>query len=170
MHGTPLIVGLDPGTTTGIAVLDLDGNLIYTKSRKNFSRSEVSKYLSGLGSPVIITGDTRPLPRMVEKMASTFSASLEVPEQSLSRLEKKRILKSFFRRNPGIEKPNNRHERDALASALHAWKGVRELVAKVNKKLEDRDSPELGDYVKSNVIVKGENISSSIGRFLNSKS
>ena len=33
----PLIVGVDIGTTTGLAIYDLDKNLLYTGSRKNFS-------------------------------------------------------------------------------------------------------------------------------------
>ncbi|MBI4173517.1 MAG: DUF460 domain-containing protein [Candidatus Aenigmarchaeota archaeon] len=28
----PLIIGIDPGTTTGLAFLDLKGNLVFTKS------------------------------------------------------------------------------------------------------------------------------------------
>ena len=44
----PLIVGIDPGTTTGVAVFDLSGNLILIKSGKNLARSDISRIISDL--------------------------------------------------------------------------------------------------------------------------
>jgi len=47
-----IIVGYDPGTTVGIAILDTDGKLIEVFSQKNFSKDEVIKHISAFGRPI----------------------------------------------------------------------------------------------------------------------
>ena len=59
----PIIVGLDPGIKTGIALIDLNGNLIITKSSKNFSKSKISEFILNFGNPIIFSCDVSPLPK-----------------------------------------------------------------------------------------------------------
>jgi predicted RNase H-like nuclease (RuvC/YqgF family) len=124
-------VGIDPGTTTGVVLFDLEGNLLLTKSKKSFARSEINRVISGFGIPVIIASDMFPPSRIIERIASTFSAKLITPKKSLSRKEKNQIISS----ERWIELKRmceNRHEKDALAAALFAFSKIERLMRRVD--------------------------------------
>lgn len=163
-----LIVGIDPGTTAGIAILDLGGNFLLTESRRNFSRAEMNKFIAGLGRPVIIATDSFPAPRMIEKISASFFSKLFMPRQNLSKREKNRIVKAFLQDTKLIHPWKNSHEKDALASALFAWKHARAIIAKVDRRLSQYNpgDPKLSEYVKANVIVNRESVSNSVKKFV----
>ncbi|MGZ7095706.1 MAG: DUF460 domain-containing protein, partial [Methanobacterium sp.] len=52
-----IIVGFDPGLTVGIAILDLNGNVISSKSFKEISRSEIIKHIISYGKAVLVATD-----------------------------------------------------------------------------------------------------------------
>ncbi|UCD06978.1 MAG: DUF460 domain-containing protein, partial [Candidatus Aenigmatarchaeota archaeon] len=127
-------------------------------------RSDLAKFISEFGSPVIVSGDTNPAPKSVEKIASLFSAKLVFPEETLSRKDKYELTK-FFKTE--LDKSwSNRHERDALASALHAWGRVRNLMERVEKRLKGYENQDLEWYVKTRVIVRGENVTKCVQGFM----
>lgn len=140
------------------------GNFVAMWSDRNVSRSDLAKFISGFGTPVIVSSDTNPLPGSVEKISSLFSARVSCPEITLSRKEKYDLTRSF--RQELDKKWNNRHERDALASALYAWGKVRNLMERIDKKLKPYESEKLEWNVKSNVILRGRNIDNSIESFM----
>ena len=159
-------MGIDPGTTTGVALLDLDGNFVAMWSDKNISRSDLAGFISEFGTPVMVCGDTNPVPRAVEKIASLFSARLVFPEETLSRKDKHGLTRAFRAEPEGSGKEwSNRHERDALASALHAWGRVRNLMERVDKKVRSYRDKGLEQYVKSRVILEGSNVKRCIREF-----
>ncbi len=160
----PVIVGIDPGTTTGIAILDLDGDVVLVWSRKNAGKAEISKVISRAGIPVIISCDTNPPPRMVERIAATFSSRLEVPKEDFLRKEKYLMTRGFNSSGNGEEKAyRNRHERDALASALYGWGRVKNLVSRIDKRVSARGLGERErDLVRTSVILDRESIEKSI--------
>ena len=53
------IVGIDPGTTVGIAILSLDGELLYLKSFRGIAPDEVVKLIAEYGKPAVIASDVR---------------------------------------------------------------------------------------------------------------
>jgi len=79
-----LIVGLDPGTTTGIAALDLDGNLVLLSSSRQMTMSDIVEELYRAGKPLIIASDVQQMPYSVEKIRRAFNAIPYTPKQSLS--------------------------------------------------------------------------------------
>ena len=168
----PLVVGIDPGTTIGIAVFDLDGNLLTTHSCKNFSLADVSSLISNHGRPVIIAGDV-PAPRYVERLARVFSAKLITPNRRLSKKQKNQMIRGFFsrfRRSGMPKKGISNHEKDAIVSALYAFKRISPLLSKINKKLSrikmrKQRVREIGYLVKTNVLLRGESVTTSIQRF-----
>lgn len=166
-----IIVGIDPGTTTGVALIDLDGNLVLLDSKKNFSREKISRFILNHGSPVIIASDTYPYSRTVEKIAATFSAKIVYPRESLTRKEKNEMVNDYRKKNYSEQVWNNRHEKDALASALFAWNRVEPLMRRVNKKIrltaKEFDS-RIEDDIKRRVI-EGQNIRRSIKQFIMEK-
>ncbi|MFZ0005170.1 MAG: DUF460 domain-containing protein [Methanoregula sp.] len=114
LSGKPryLIVGIDPGTTTAIAVLDLDGNILHLESSRQMNMSGVIEVLYRIGKPLVIASDVQEMPYSVEKIRRAFSAVSYTPRQDTS-VESKLALTAGH-------PYENVHERDALAAALIA--------------------------------------------------
>ncbi|MCS7143986.1 MAG: DUF460 domain-containing protein [Archaeoglobaceae archaeon] len=107
-----LIAGIDPGTTTAVAIMDLAGNLISIRSKKDWNTSEVIEFITEHGKPVIVATDKKNPPEFVSKIKASFNAVLYSPKEDLN-VDKKRELTSNY-------KILNDHERDALAAAIDA--------------------------------------------------
>ncbi len=116
----PLIIGLDPGTWTGLAVLDINGVPLLVKSSKNLDRAEILLLLTQYGRPVIVATDVASPPESVKKLAAVFKAVLYSPSRDLGSDEKDLLLESLRNNYPWIKTSDN-HERDALASAYKAF-------------------------------------------------
>ncbi len=160
----PLIVGIDPGTTTGVAVFDLEGRLVLITSRKNLSRPKVIEIISEHGDPVVIASDKNPVPRFFEKFAASFDARLVYPRETLSRREKFIMAREYRDREGRVW--CNSHERDALVAALNAWKGVKRKVRTIDKKVRLASLSgvlaDIRDGVRKDVIVRKISIDRSI--------
>lgn len=133
-------------------------------SDKGISRSDLTGFISRFGTPVIVAGDTNPLPRSVERLASLFSAKPVFPDETLSRKDKHDMTRPLKTEMSRVW--SNRHERDALASALYAWGRVRNLMERVEKKVRPYENRELEWYVKKRVILEGENVSKCVREFM----
>jgi len=121
---TLLIVGIDPGTTLGYALLDLDGNVIELNSSKLLNLNSLIALITETGLPVIVAADKNPAPGFVQKAATKLGARLIHPEQNMLVLEKKALTKGFVYRND--------HQRDALSGALYAHKKLKPLLNKID--------------------------------------
>jgi uncharacterized protein len=109
-----LIVGIDPGTTTAVAALDLEGNLLYLNSSRQTSLSDVTGSLYKVGKPLIVATDVRDMPFSVEKIRRAFNAIGYSPRQDVPVDEKTEYTAPFHYAND--------HERDALSAALEAYR------------------------------------------------
>jgi predicted RNase H-like nuclease (RuvC/YqgF family) len=165
---------VDPGTKTGIAVLDMHGTLLHLSSRRNMGRSGVIKLMSKYGKPLIVAVDVNPAPKNVEKIASSIGSLLYFPEKPMLVKEKNDIVKRFrrnYKKEHGIEmKIGDRHERDALAACVKAWKGNSYLLRKVDNALRKRGLEKIFDNVVKILLKKeSENISNAIEEVLGSE-
>ena len=143
----PIIVGIDPGTTTAYAVLDTGGNLIEADSSRNMGLAELISRTARLGKVIIAGTDKRKVPELVYKYAARMGAKIMSPDEDIPVAEKKSMAKEFHMRNE--------HENDALASALEAFKGVRHIVEKINR-TEYEDKELLKEMViKNGMSIKG---------------
>ena len=122
-----LIVGLDPGTTTGIAAVDLDGNLVLLSSSRQMTMSDIIEELYNVGKPLIIASDVQQMPYSVEKIRRAFNAISYTPKQSLS-VEAKYDLTARF-------SYTNDHERDALSAALDAYRSLQNKFRNITKRV-----------------------------------
>ncbi|MEM0351064.1 MAG: DUF460 domain-containing protein [Archaeoglobaceae archaeon] len=122
-----LIVGIDPGTTTAVAIIDLSGNLIKVKSQKDWKLADVLEFINSHGKPVIIATDKKNPPEFVNKVRASFNAILYSPKEDLT-TERKRSLTMHY-------KFLNDHERDALASAIDALKSYESKFRNIEKRL-----------------------------------
>ena len=129
LSGKPkyLIVGIDPGTTTAIAALDLEGNLIHLSSSRQMSMSDVSEVLYKIGKPLIIASDVHEMPYSVEKVRRAFNGVAYTPRQDMS-VETKLELASPHRYG-------NDHERDALSAALEAHRSYKNKFQSILKRI-----------------------------------
>ncbi len=129
LSGKPryLIIGIDPGTTTAVAVLDLDGTLLHLQSSRQMNMGDVIESLYKIGKPLIIASDVREMPFSVEKIRRAFSAIAYTPKQDVSVETKLEITASFSYEND--------HERDALSAALDAYRQYRHKFQNLLKRI-----------------------------------
>ncbi|NLX49719.1 MAG: DUF460 domain-containing protein [Methanospirillum sp.] len=112
-----LIVGIDPGTTTAYAALDLDGNLLALRSSRQITLADLVEELTRIGRPLVVATDVHAMPFSVEKVRRAFSAVPFTPKADISVEAKIEAA----RPHPC----SNDHERDALAAALEAARHYR---------------------------------------------
>jgi predicted RNase H-like nuclease (RuvC/YqgF family) len=144
------IVGIDPGTTVGIAILSLDGDLLYLKSFRGIAPDEVVKLIAEYGKPAVIASDVTPMPGSVEKIRRSFNAVPASPRIEVSAEEKISLGKTF-----GY---SNDHERDALTAALLTYRSYKNIFTRIEKKAPtDADMELLKFYV-----IRGDSIEAAI--------
>ena len=157
----PLIVGIDPGIYTGIAILDLDGNVLEVFSGKNIDRHSIIRKIEEYGKPLIIASDVSPPPDTLEKLSTTFNAKLYVPSQSLSQSEKEDLVKTYLQRMKCNISVTDSHQRDALAAAIHALRFFKQKFEQINSYLRKLELDLDIDKIRIEV-VKGATIASAI--------
>ncbi len=145
-----IIVGIDPGTTVGIAVLSLDGDLLYLKSFRGIAPDKVVKLITEYGKPAVIASDVTPMPVSVEKIRRSFNAVSASPGIEVSAEEKIALGKTF-----GY---SNDHEGDALTAALLTYRSYKNIFIRIEKKAPvDSDLELLKLYV-----IQGDSIEAAI--------
>jgi predicted RNase H-like nuclease (RuvC/YqgF family) len=149
-----IIVGLDPGTTTGIAALNLHGELIDLVSGREMSSSDVIEWIVARGRPLIVATDVSPPPGAVEKVKRSFNAILFSPGMDMPAEEKISLSREFGYKND--------HERDSLAAAISAFRKYKNKFMQVDKKVPPEIDP---DEVKA-LVVKGYAIENAISEFV----
>jgi len=127
---------VDPGTTTGLAAIDLCGNVVDTYSAKNLSLSKIIDHITSLGKPVVVACDVMPAPRMVRKLASSLKCRIFEPQADMKIRDKIEII-------AGHDEPANWHEKDALAAALFAKKDISKTLNKVDRAVSGEEREEI---------------------------
>ena len=125
----PIIVGIDPGTTTAYAIIDLKGNIIKLNSSKELDLNRLVYETFSFGKPVLVGTDKSKIPHLVELYSAKTGARAINPREDLKVDDKKEATKTrSFEDN---------HQMDALASALFVLRSVKPLIEKVDKILEE---------------------------------
>lgn len=150
----PLIMGLDPGTTRAYALLDTEGRLIILESSKQFTGSNLVEKVLSMGKVVIVSTDVNPAPSSVVNFTKKIGAKLFYPDKSLQRSFKRELTSKF--------KVKNKHERDALASAIFAYKKTKPLLNKIEISLKKNNKEYLSEEIKKVIILNNINIKDSI--------
>ncbi len=140
-----LIVGIDPGTSVGLAFLDIDGVVLNVKSSRNFAIEDIIMEIAAAGRAAVVATDKAISPPVVTKVASIMGARLFTPDYDLL-VEKKREL-------AGRWPTQNDHERDSLAAAVYAYYNFQNKIRRIERQVLD----EL-EKTKARVL-KGEKVS-----------
>jgi len=150
-----ILVGIDPGTKTGVAVLSLRGKVISVESMKDMGKDKVIKYISSLGFPTIIATDKSKPPSMVESVSNNFGSVLFHPEKDITKKDKASLTRKY--------NPKDSHQRDALAAAFYAFREYRDTIRKIEKTIDNLNLWRYEDDIKDLIIrKKARNISVAI--------
>ncbi|MBU5688664.1 MAG: DUF460 domain-containing protein [Candidatus Aenigmarchaeota archaeon] len=159
-----LIVGFDPGTKAGLALIDTFGRIVFLTSKTNTSISSFSQMILKHGKAIIVASDRKPLPKSVEKLAKSLGAKLFYPPESLSVHEKIELVKRYDIRT------KNDHERDAVAAALKAYKHYVGLFKKINTSLNSLGLTNIyNTVVESMIFGYADNLDEAINKALSGK-
>lgn len=154
----PLIIGIDPGTHTAVAIIDTSGNVVLVHSEKEFGLSEVIRKVIEAGIPVIVGTDKANTPGFIEEFSSKTGARIIHPREDLTIEEKRGVIAKYR----DYIKLNNDHEKDALASALFAFSEIRQLLIKLDSFIERNKKQVIANELKFLVISKGISMKSAL--------
>lgn len=141
-----IIVGIDPGTTSAYACLSLDGDVLEVYSSKEMDLPKMIQYVSDKGLPVIVASDKLNVPDFVKQFASKTSARLVKLGTDVQVEQKRELTRDFDTAND--------HERDALASAILAFKRHRALIDKIKRYVSIHDKDNIKDRIAHYVLAK----------------
>ena len=145
-----IIAGVDPGTTTGLALLDLQGKLVKLHSSRGMSVPDIIEMITRSGRPLVIATDVKPIPGTVEKIRRSFKAIPGEPDESLTLEDKINLAKPY-----GY---NNDHERDALGAAANFYRHNKNKFDQIKKRVP----PGLDIDEAIARVMKGETIDSAV--------
>jgi hypothetical protein len=124
------------------------GNIVNLSSKKEVRRSDVIRHILKFGSPLIIASDVNPLPKGIEKLASTLGCSIFYPKVSLTYKEKAKIIDDFR------ERIKDSHQKDALAAALRAFRNYRGVLLKIEEVVKNLKRTDIFEDVVKRVWKK----------------
>jgi predicted RNase H-like nuclease (RuvC/YqgF family) len=150
-----LILGIDPGTTCGVAILTLDASLLYLKSRKGLTRGEITRQVMEYGRPLLVAADVTPAPAFVKKLAHMLNAVLFVPDAILGAAEKREITRLYAEKH--AIPLRNAHARDALAAAIKAFQRYKNKFEQIEVEAQRVVAHGSLDEVKA-LVVRGQPI------------
>ncbi len=107
-----VIVGIDPGTTTAVAIVGLEGEVLDVWSSRTSDTAGVIEWIVERGRPIVVAADVTPMPETVEKFRRSFDAAGWAPQSDLPVDEKQHRTRDH--------PYDDDHQRDAMAAALYA--------------------------------------------------
>lgn len=150
-----LIVGIDPGLTVGLTILDLNGRILKVSSYREASRGQIIREITQYGKPTMICVDVYPFPSFVEKIAAAFNAKLYTPRSVMTVSEKNAISRKLAMQHGVLTK--NAHQRDSLASAYRGYTKFRLEFENIDRKYYNEYDKSLRDEIKD-LLVKGKSL------------
>lgn len=154
-----LIVGIDPGLTIGLSIMDLNGRILKISSYREASRGQIIREITNYGKPSLICVDVYPYPAYVEKISAVLNSRLYTPRSVMTVSEKNEISRRLAMQQ-GVN-VKNAHQRDSLASAYKGYAKFRSEFEKIERNYRDVYDKSLRDEIK-NLLVKGKTLADAI--------
>jgi predicted RNase H-like nuclease (RuvC/YqgF family) len=155
-----LIVGIDPGPNTGIAVLNFAGKLLLIDSLRSAARGDIIRKITLIGDPTIVAADVRPPPDFVVKIAKMLNTSIYYPEKLYSSDDKNQLVNDYT--STSDTRIKGAHKRDALFAAIKAYNKYQPIFERINKALKESTEIPLRNKVKQLVVKEEMNIQEAI--------
>lgn len=121
-----VMVGIDPGTSTAVGIVDLDGTVLDVWSSRTVDTSDVVEWIIDRGKPLIVAADVAEMPDTVDQIRRSFDAAAWTPEDDLPVDEKLHRCRD--------RSLSDDHQRDALAAALFAYDDHADQLARIAEK------------------------------------
>lgn len=118
------IIGLDPGTTSAYAIIDMQGNILSTHAAKEMPLSALIAQIIGQCYPLVVSTDKAKVPGMVEEFSRKVGAEIVAPAEDLTKEEKRKLLNAPY---------HSSHEQDSLAAAFYAHKQYKPFLEKIER-------------------------------------
>ena len=154
MVKTPVFVGIDPGTTSAYAILDVEGNLVEVYSSKELGLSELISLVIKKGLPIVVGTDKTKLPDLIERFAAKVGCKIVVPPYDLKANEKKELANG--------KRFKDTHQMDSLASAIYAYKKHVGTIKKINKYVDENSKKNMANEIITYVIREGLSIQQAV--------
>ncbi len=142
-----VVVGIDPGTTTAVGLVGLDGEVLDLLSTRTADTAAVVEWIIERGRPILVGADVTPMPETVEKIRRSFDAAAWTPDRDLPVDVKKHRTREVAY--------DNDHERDAAAAALGAFDAHADQFERIAAKVPPRQ--DLGAVVER-VVADEESV------------
>ena len=158
-----VILGLDPGTTTGIAILDCNrGNVLYLGSKRECGISEIIRISTKYGKVGCVAADVIPAPATVERVAKITGAKLITPNTLVTAAQKREYLQDY--RDLTVNYGHlNSHERDALFGALKGYNLLKPQFEKIRRTLEESYPDKIQNIPEiQRLVLAGNSITNAI--------
>lgn len=126
----PLIIGYDPGTTSAIAAINIEGEKIHLESSKKLNKQKITRTIIRFGKPVLLATDKAKTPSKAQKIANSLGIAIYTPEKDLDQEKKKKLGQG-----------DNSHEVDAIASAQEALNRNKDQIKKVKNLSQQKNQP-----------------------------
>lgn len=149
MNKDLLITGVDPGTTLGYALIDLNGNIVSIKSSKQLELNSLISEIISYGVPILIGTDRKDIPQFIAKLGAKLGAKIVTSEKDMPVGYKKALTKEFEK------KYKNDHEMDALAGAIYAFRKYKPLLEKIDSFVKKEGKQNLKKDLIS-IVIKNE--------------
>lgn len=140
-----MIVGIDPGKTTAVACINLEGRVISIKCSSFVGFDWLVGQISNIGTPVIIASDKKESTALTNRLAATFGCRVFAPAEDLSTKKKDVMVKGTH--------INNTHERDALSAALSAYNAYANKFNQAEKIAKTINYPNIDD-LKARIVKR----------------
>lgn len=164
-HQKLYVAGLDSGAISAYFLIDLDGNIIEFNSYRNSSPDKITFELTKKGRIVLLGSDVKPASSLTKKISQRIGARILEPEHNPGFFEKIKVVDDFLKKQKAKIPIKNKHEKDALASALFGLKQINTLLAKINNHLEQihqSHNQELKNKIRYKVLIENKPISVAV--------
>src|SRR3989338_3196172 len=141
-----LVAGIDPGTTTGYALLDLDGNVVALNSSKNLGLNGLLEEVLKEGKAISVGTDKAKAPSLVSLFSAKTGARVFYPKEDLKVEEKRELTKNFDAKIG--------HENDALAASLFAFNRIKGIIGRVESYARENGKQAIKNRIIDLVITK----------------
>jgi len=150
----PLIVGIDPGTTTAYSIIDFEGRLIKLESAKNLGINSLIRDIVKEGKVILVGTDKAKVPSLVENFAAKVGARLVHSKEDLKITEKRSLV--------GSSEAKDEHQFDALASSLFAFNSIKNMVKRIDLFLSENNKDRIRNRVLELVLLNGISLRNAI--------
>ena len=141
-----VIAGIDPGTTVGFAVLNLQGECIFSGSETHLDLRTLLSRVYEHGKPLLVGTDKAKVPHLVSAFSSKTGARIVSPKEDLTTLRKRELAPAYTGTTHGF---------DALCSAQYAFHQLRSVIEKVARSVEENHAQDRAAEVLELVVKHG---------------